>query len=123
MMKKHVHPDITTDQFIVLQHISQHNKVTTTQISQALGVGKSSITALINRLAERNMIERERNKKDRRIVYLQLTDEGVHAVQKTEKAIHRYLEDKLTHFTMDDIEGFLLSIEKLSKLMEKDKGV
>lgn len=123
MMKKHVYTDITTDQFTVLQYISRKEKVTSSQIAEAMGVGRSSITALVNRLVEREMVKRERNKQDRRIVYLKLTDEGEYAVKETEAAIHRYLKKKLAHFPMEDIEGFLLSIEKLATLMDDDKGV
>lgn len=122
MMKRHVHSDITTDQFIILQFIYYHEKVTSTQISQTLGVGKSSITALVNRLVQNKMIERERNMQDRRIVYLKLTNDGIYAVKKTEKEIHRFLQDKLSHFDMNDVEKFLLSLEKLAELMETDEG-
>lgn len=122
MMKQHVHTDITTDQFTVLQFIFQHDKVTPSQMAQALGVGRSSITALVNRLVDRNMIKRERNKDDRRIVYLDLTDKGMHVVKETEEKIYRFLGDKLAHFPIEDIEGFLLSIEKLAILMDDDKG-
>lgn len=122
MMKEHVHTDITTDQFTVLQFIHQQEKVTSTQISQAMGVRRSAITALVNRLVERAFVQRERNKKDRRIVYLTLTETGTHVVKETENAIHLYLTDKLTHFSIEDIEGFLLSIEKLATLMNEDKG-
>ena|SRR5690625_3525301 len=122
MMNEHVHANITTDQFTVLQYIAQNNKVTSTEIAREMGVGKSAITALVNRLVQRNMITRERNEQDRRIVYLRMTDEGLYAVQQTKQAIHRYLEDKLSHFPIEDIEKFLLSIEKLAELMEDDKG-
>ena len=121
-MKQHVHTDITTEQFTVLQFISQNEDVTSTQIAHAMGVGKSSITALVNRLVERGMIKRQRNENDRRIVYLNLTNEGIYVVKETEEAIYRYLEEKLIHFTIDDIQGFLLSLEKLAQLMEDEEG-
>lgn len=122
MMKVHVQPNITTDQFTVLQFIHQQEKVTSTQISQAMGVGRSAITASVNRLVDRHFVKRERNEKDRRIVYLELTEEGKKVVKETEEAIHCYLQDKLDHFPIEDIEGFLLSIEKLATLMKEDQG-
>jgi len=122
MMKQHVHANITTDQFTVLQYIFYKEKVTSSQIAEEMGVGRSAITALVNRLVERNMITRKRNKHDRRIVYLFLTEDGKKAVKETEDAIHLYLKDKLNHFPNEDIEKFLESIEKLADLMEDDKG-
>lgn len=122
MMKQHVHPQITTDQFTVLQYIFYKERVNSSQLAEEMGVGRSAITALVNRLVEKNMLTRERYKEDRRIVYLSLTAEGKETVIKTEEAIQLYLQDKLNHFPIEDIERFLTSIEKLATLMEDDKG-
>lgn len=122
MIKQHVHEDITTDQFQILQFIKQHEQVTSTQIAQTMGVGKSAITALVNRLVQKEFIERERNEADRRVVYLSLTDKGQQVVAATEKELYQFIEDKLAHFDVDDIEGFLHALEKLSDLMTDEEG-
>jgi len=118
MIKEHVHEDITTDQFSILQYIHQKETTTATQIAQSFGVGRSAITALVNRLVEKDFIKRKRNEEDRRIVYLSLTERGTYVVKETEKEINRFLIDKLAHFDMNDVEHFLVSLEKLSMLME-----
>jgi len=123
MLKQHVHTDITTDQFTILHFIHQHEQVMSSQIAQSMGVGRSAITASVNRLVEKELIIRKRNKEDRRIVYLSLSEQGIHVVTETEKEIHRFIKGKLSHFPIEDIEGFLLAIEKLSVLMEDDEGV
>jgi|SRR5690625_1376681 len=120
MIKNHVHEDITTDQFTILQFVLKREFVTATQIAQTFGVGRSAITALVNRLHEKKLIERKRNQKDRRIVYLSLTEKGEHVVTETEKKIHNFLIEKLAHFDQENIEMFLQSIEKLAHLMETD---
>lgn len=118
MIKQHVHEDITTDQFSILQFIYQKETTTASEIAQTFGVGRSAITALINRLVDKQFILRKRNEQDRRIVYLSLTERGEYVVKETEKEINRFLIDKLTHFDMDEVERFLVSLEKLSVLME-----
>lgn len=120
MMEVHVHADITTDQFTTLQLIHKHEKLTSTEIANLVGVGKSAITAIVNRLVQKDLIQRNRYEKDRRIVYLSLTNQGVKIVNKTEQAIHQYITHKLAHFSIDEIEGFLLALEKLAKLMKED---
>lgn len=122
MIKQHVHEDITTDQFQILQFIKQHEQVTSTQIAQTMGVGKSAITALVNRLVQKEFIERKRNEADRRVVYLRLTDNGNNVVTATEKELYQFIEDKLSHFPVEDIEGFLHALEKLSDLMTDREG-
>lgn len=121
MIKQHVHEEITTDQFTLLQFIAQNPSVTATEIAQSFGVGRSAITALVNRLVQKNLLERKRNEKDRRIIYLSLTDRGKFVVMETEKQINQFLQDKLSHFDVEDTEKFLNLIEKLATLIENDK--
>lgn len=120
MIKQHVHTDITADQFEILQFINQEKSTTTTQIAQIFGVGKSAITAFVNRLVDKGLLVRNRSEKDRRIVAISLTEQGRKIVAETEKEIHRFIAEKLEHFNLSDIEGFLTAIEKLAILMEND---
>lgn len=121
MIKQHVHTDITTDQFTILQFIYQGEKVTATEIAQHLGLGKSAITAYVNRLTQKNLLQRDRNEQDRRIIYLSLTEHGTKVVRVTEKEIHQFIEEKLAHFDMKEVEKFLHALERLSDLMEMDE--
>lgn len=120
MIKQHVHTDITTDQFIILQFIYQREKVTATEIAQHFGLAKSAITAYVNRLMQKNLLQRERNEEDRRIIYLSLTEHGTKVVTVTEKEIHQFIEEKLAHFDRKEVEKFLHALERLSDLMEMD---
>lgn len=121
MIKQHVHTDITTDQFTILQFIHQEEKVTATEIAQHFGLGKSAITAYVNRLMQKDLLQRERNDRDRRIIYLSLTEHGKKVVTITEKEIHYFIEEKLTHFDMKEVEKFLHALERLSDLMEAEE--
>lgn len=121
VIKKHVHSDITVDQFSILQFIHQHDRCTSTQIAQFFGIGKSAVTASTNRLYDKNLILRHRNESDRRIVYLSLTQSGEKLVIQTEKEIYRVVGEKLRHFHPTEIEKFIISLEKLASLMDEGK--
>lgn len=118
-IKEHVHDDITTDQFSVLQHIHRQQTSTSTEIANTFGVGKSAITALVNRLFEKKLIVRKRDQKDRRVVYLSLTEKGIELVKQTEDEVYRFISEKLSHFSESDVEAFLNALEKLANLMEE----
>lgn len=123
MIKQHVHEDITTDQFTLLQFVEQHQSTTASEIAQYFGVGRSAITALVNRLVEKSLLERKRNEEDRRIIYLSLTDRGKLVVIETEKQINRFLQQKLAYFDESEVEKYLVAIEKLATLVEKDEQI
>lgn|SRR5690625_2167064 len=119
-LKEYVHPTLTTDQFAILQYIDQQTSCTSTEISQTFGVGKSAVTALINRLHEKKLVERIRDQEDRRIVKLSLTESGKTLVAQTEEKLYQVIAERLSHFEQSEIENYIKSLEKLAALMEDE---
>lgn len=119
MIKEYIDADITTDQFQLLQYVGQMKEVTSTEISQHFGVGKSSVTAIVNRLVDKELIMRERNISDRRFFHLRLTERGEAIVEKTEAEINKYINETLEHFDEERTKLFIEDLEKLSYLMEE----
>ncbi|MNN93510.1 MarR family protein [compost metagenome] len=59
---------LTNDQFLILRSINSQELCTSTSLAESFAVGKSSITAIMNRLDEAGLIERTRDENDRRQV-------------------------------------------------------
>ncbi|ASK60921.1 MarR family transcriptional regulator [Virgibacillus phasianinus] len=122
ILKEKIHSDITTDQFSTLQYIRNHETCTSTEIAHAFGVGKSAVTAQINRLFDKDLIERNRDQADRRNVYLYVTPKGLKLVDFTEKEVYAVIGDQLSHFDKEEITMFIQSIEKLANVMDNKEG-
>lgn len=119
ILKEKIHSDITTDQFSTLQYIRNNETCTSTEIAHAFGVGKSAVTAQINRLFDKELIERTRDQSDRRNVYLHVTPKGLELVNFTEKEVYAVIGEQLAHFDKEEITMFIQSIEKLANVMDK----
>jgi len=119
LLKEQINEDITSDQFALLQYISEENACTSTKIANAFGVGKSAVTALVNRLHDKGLIARKRDEEDRRIIYLTLTDGGKALVSETESELYQVIGEKLRHFEQAEIENYIHALEKLASLMKK----
>lgn len=119
ILKDKIHADITTDQFATLQYIRNNKKCTSTEIAHAFGVGKSAVTAQINRLFNKELLERNRDQSDRRNVYLYLTPKGLELVNFTEKEVYAVIGEQLADFEKEEITMFIQSIEKLANVMDK----
>ncbi|WP_235439698.1 MarR family winged helix-turn-helix transcriptional regulator [Paenibacillus sp. DMB20] len=91
-------------------------------MADVLFVGKSSITSIVNRLAERGWIERERDEGDRRVVYLTLTEEGRKIHRKAELHLQSLVASYLTHFDEGEVEHFITLYEKLAMLLQEQGG-
>ncbi|MYL60016.1 MarR family transcriptional regulator [Virgibacillus halodenitrificans] len=121
ILKEKIHTEITTDQFPTLQYIQKHQQCTSSEIAAFLGVGKSAITAQINRLDEKGLIIRRRDKQDRRIVYLQLTERGNELVDYTRNNLTKEIGTYLGNFNEEEIHTFIQALEKLAHVMATDK--
>lgn len=118
LMKDKISPEITTDQFPTLQYIASHENCTSTEIAITFGIGKSAVTAQINRMFEKGFLSRTRDSNDRRIVYLRATDAGKLLVAETEKILYQCLAPVLCNFAEADIQYFLQLLEHLADLMD-----
>ncbi|MHA6532431.1 MarR family winged helix-turn-helix transcriptional regulator [Paenibacillus sp. BAC0078] len=113
---------LTNDQFQILRLINSQEPCTSTFLAEAVAVGKSSITAIINRLVEAELIERTRDESDRRQVYLSLTDKGRSRYHTAEKQVHEIISPYFAHFNKPDIEKFIAMFERLAFLMQETGG-
>lgn len=71
---------LTPVQIRVLQIVLSHGSATPTQISSQMGVSPATISTLLDRLAAKQMIERQRSDRDRRQTNIVLTEKGRTAV-------------------------------------------
>ncbi len=114
--------ELTTDQHYVLRYIHKVQKCTTTELAEVFDVKKSAITAIINRMWAKGLIKRTRDKKDRRVVYLTLTDEGAELFRQTEERIQRLVQSLISQFDLGEIKQFIATYEKLDKILTDYKN-
>ncbi|WP_435921324.1 MarR family winged helix-turn-helix transcriptional regulator [Paenibacillus sp. DYY-L-2] len=117
-----LHDDMTMEQYQIIDYIIMHGRVTSTELAEAFVVGKSSITAIITRLADKGILERTRDEDDRRVVYLSVTERGMDIYTRTQAKIVETLSAYLGHFGEEEVEGFLGAFEKLAKLLGEGSG-
>ncbi|MGN7412159.1 MULTISPECIES: MarR family winged helix-turn-helix transcriptional regulator [Paenibacillus] len=113
---------LTMDQFCSLRLINEKQSCTPSDLAELLCIGKSSITALVNKLVDRDLVHRAGDERDRRVVYLTLTETGSQVYRETEQEIQQILEPYLVHFTPEEVRNFIESFEKLAALLSHEGG-
>ncbi|WP_238322993.1 MarR family winged helix-turn-helix transcriptional regulator [Gorillibacterium massiliense] len=123
MLRNVVPGELTSDQFLTIRYLRDQERVTSSELADSFGVGKSSVTAIITRLAEKGLVEREPDDRDRRVSYLRLTQEGVDLSMQVEANLIQALSRHMGHFTEDEGEQFMVTYERLAKLLaQPDEG-
>lgn len=109
--------ELTLDQYAVIRYMHKRGRCTSTELADTFCVGKSSVTAIINRLSDKRLIERLPDERDRRVTYLRLTGEGEVLSEKMEDRIQELLSKYLMHFEEQEALRFIETFEKLAQLL------
>ncbi|CAM4357624.1 DNA-binding MarR family transcriptional regulator [Paenibacillus endophyticus] len=117
MIRELMPEDLTVDQFSTLRYLRSHDRSTSSELADIFCVGKSSITAIINRLFDKNLIQRLTDEKDRRVIYLTLTEEGNQVCDRMADKIDVLLARYIERFEEQEALGFIETFERLAKEM------
>lgn len=105
-------------QFDLLRCLYQRGRLTVSQLARELRVTASAITALSNRLVASRLVQRAADKADRRVVWLELTEEGralyerIHA-ERLER-IRRYFQ----RVSERDLDAYVATLSELVRIIE-----
>ena len=83
--------DLTPRMLAVVQHLAAAGPLTLGELATHLRASKATATELVNRVEERGLVERMRDERDRRRVFVWLTEAG----RRLARAHPRVLEDSL----------------------------
>lgn len=122
---KSVALDCSKNELLALFFIYRKEKVNNSDIAEYIGAPLNTVTGVINRLEKKGLVERLRDKEDKRVVNIILTDIGKALVneQKDEilfyfKKIYEALDDT-ERSTLINIIGKILPILKGADIKEK----
>lgn len=88
--------DLTMPQLKTLMCVVRNGGATSGQIARALGVGLSTVTGIVDRLAEQDFVTRREDPDDRRITRVRATAAGQTLVDE----LLRYREEAITDILM-----------------------
>jgi DNA-binding MarR family transcriptional regulator len=121
LVKEQLGTELTNEQHYTLRYINKVGSCTSTELAEVFEVKKSAITAIINRLFEKGLIDRTRDENDRRLVYLTLSTRGEKLFLKTEERVNNLVESIIGEFSEEEIVQFLKTYEKLNGILQKIK--
>jgi DNA-binding MarR family transcriptional regulator len=77
------------------------------------------MTSLIDRLVKDGNVKRSRSKEDRRIVKIEITEEGKDFLIEGRKAVEKNIKENILNLTETEIEVLNDSLENIKKLLLK----
>jgi long-chain acyl-CoA synthetase len=102
--------DLTLPQYRVLGILAE-GSAASSGLADRLAVRPPSITAVIDGLVARGLVERKHEDSDRRRIALRLTDEGARTVAEADRSVDDYLSSIATCLSSKDEVMALRSLE------------
>ena len=117
---------LTKQRFLVLWYITKKQPVNMSYLHDKMYMANSTLTVIVDRLVEDELLKRYRNPKDRREVLLELTERGNDILSKLLNIRHSFLEkalEELSEEQIDDLNNLLFVVlNNLEDMMKKDGG-
>lgn len=115
--------DVTFSQWRVLMCLRDDIARTCADISRELSHDSGSLTRLVDQLEHRGLIKRTRDKKDRRVVTLALTQQGRAAVNSSVPKVVDHCNRALEDFTVQESKVFIGLLTRLvARLKENEEN-
>ena len=111
--------DLTMPQLKTLICVTKKNGATSGQIASTLGVALSTITGIVDRLAEQDLVSRHEDPRDRRITRVLATPRGQQMVDELLQFRDEKITAILSRLTSDQLETVETAFGYLAQVVDQ----
>ena len=111
--------DLTLPQVKVLMVVGASGETRMSEIGRGLGASASTATGIVDRLAERRLVERVRDAQDRRVVRVRLTAVGEETLAQIAALTNTRMRELLARLTSAELATVRRAMELLTEAGER----
>ena len=111
---------LTIPQVMVLRAIKNLGDVTVRRLSVDVSLSQATVTTILNRLEDRQLVERVRSASDRRIVNARLTKQGIEVLETAPPLLHEAFIDRLESLESWEQTQILSSLQRVASMMDAE---
>jgi DNA-binding MarR family transcriptional regulator len=109
---------ITGPQLWALKILSQNGQLSLSELSRMMYLHPSTITGVVDRLERKDLVLRKRDDRDRRVIKIELTPEGISLSKKTPNPIQGKMIYGLRSLKRNELHSIFDAVQKLTEMME-----
>ena len=111
--------NLTYPQSIVLAILEADGPMPISALAEAAGSANSTISGVLDRLEQMELIQRIRSEKDRRVVYVALTPHYEDVREEIESSVLRKFPDLIGRMSPEEIEQIQTGLAVLEKALKR----
>jgi len=113
--------DLTASQLLILQHLAENGASLPSAIAKSIDLKQATVTVLVNKLQDAGLVTRRRDIEDRRRVWVELTDAGQTAREKSPDLLQNRFARGLE--ALEDWEQAMIiaTLERVASLLDAEE--
>ncbi|MGL4773244.1 MAG: MarR family winged helix-turn-helix transcriptional regulator [Clostridium sp.] len=103
----------------VILYLSKRESSSVSEIAKVLGISRPNMTPIIDKLINENLVERNVDSTDRRVIRVNLTSNAKGFMAKHQQKVSRSLAEKLSALNNEDLITLQDSLTTLANIVNK----
>ncbi len=114
--------DYSKNEILVLLLLYRNKKANMTEIAEYICSPLNTATGVVARLEKKLMVERLRDKEDRRVVNIVLTKGAEDFIEQEKRTISHYFEEVVRILSYEEKKAALSIFRKVASVLQQDKS-
>ena len=114
---------ITIPQLLCLNNVYEHGPITIGALTRLLYLNNSTVTGIVDRLENHNLVRRTRISKDRRQIHVEITEDGLEFIKTAPNPIQEGFLERLESLGEEEVALLLWALEQLVDMLGTDSPV
>lgn len=112
---------LTSPQLLIMLEIDKVSGVNSSQVAKIVNLSAATVTNILDRLENKELISRVRDTKDKRKVGLYLTDNGKTLLNSAPQPLQQHFIENFSNLAQWEQSQLLSSIERLADMMNANE--
>lgn len=105
--------DCSKNEVFVMLLLYRRGEVNMTQVADYLQVPLNTVTGIVDRMEKRKLLERRRSAQDKRVVTIQMTEQGMTCIKEILEQVFYYGQSILSRLTPQELQTGIQLIDKV----------
>jgi DNA-binding MarR family transcriptional regulator len=111
---------LTTAQLLILQSIQNMGEVSIGEISKKISLSQATVTSILDRLADKGLVYRERSTKDKRKVHAYLTEDAVALIKDAPAPLQKQFTKQFEALNDWEQSMMISSLQRIAQMMDAE---
>lgn len=110
---------LTVPQITIMSMLYKNGSMKVSDISEEMYITNGTVSGIIDRLEKQKLVSRTRSERDRRVVYIALTEEGYNIAKGFKNVIDNYFHDLFSNSSEEELETIITGLQILKNIVDR----